>query len=80
MEFSGLSAAERLIAEQAVLNYRSLSKACDDAADGKVLAVAETLAVEQGREFTRQMLQKAVDAHVEEVEKKVPPPGRANAE
>lgn len=80
MKFDELSPAERLIAEQAVLNLRSLSKACDDAADGKVLAVAETLAVEQGREFTRQTLQQAVDAHIADVEKKVRPPGRANAE
>lgn len=80
MNFEELSAAERLISEQAVLNFRSLGKACDDAADGKVLAVAEALAVEQGREFTRQMLQKAIDAQVEEVEKKVRPPGPASAD
>lgn len=80
MNFSELSAAERLIAEQAVLNLRSLNKACDDAADGKVLAVAEGLAVEQGREFTRLTLQQAVNAHIAEVEKKVRPPARVSAE
>ena len=80
MEFSVLSAAERLVAEQAVVNLRSLSKACDDAADGKVLAVAETLAVKWGREFTRMTLQQAVDAHIAKVEKKVRPPGSVRAD
>lgn len=80
MNFDELSSAERLIAEQAVLNLRSLNKACDDAADGKVLAVAEGVAIEQGREFTRQTLQQAVDAHIADIEKKVRPPGRASAE
>lgn len=80
MDFSELSAAERLIAEQAVLNLRTLNKACNDAAHGKVLAIAESLAVEQGREFTRQTLQQAVDAHIADVEKKVRPLGCASAE
>ena len=30
MEFEKLNAEERLVAEQAVLNFRSLNKACDD--------------------------------------------------
>ena len=34
MEFEKLNAEERLIAEQAVLNFRSLNKACDDAKAG----------------------------------------------
>jgi hypothetical protein len=41
MKFDELTAAERLIAEQAVLNLRSLNKACDNAADGTVLAIGE---------------------------------------
>ena len=78
--FDDLSPEERLIAEQAVLNFRSLNSACDAAADGTVLAVAEKLAVEQGRELTRRTLQATIDAQVESVEKKVVRPGRADAD
>ena len=39
MELEKLTAEERLIAEKAILNFRSLNKACDDAKDGSVLAV-----------------------------------------
>lgn len=70
MDWNGLTAEERLLAEQAVLNLRSLNETCDDAADGTVLAIAERLAVEQGREFTRRTLQAAVDRQAQAVEKK----------
>lgn len=80
MNFEELSPAERLIAEHAVLNLRTLNSACDMAADGTVLAIAETLAVEQGRELTRKTLQASIDAQVDEVEKKVRPPAPANAD
>ena len=39
MNFEELSRAERLIAEQAVLNLRTLNNACDMAMDGTVLAI-----------------------------------------
>ncbi len=80
MNFDELSPAERLIAEQAILNLRTLNNACDMAADGTVLAIAETLAVQQGRELTQKTLPMSVDAQVETVEKKVRPPGRASVE
>jgi hypothetical protein len=76
MNFDELTPAERLIAEQAILNLRTLNNACDMAADGTVLAIAETLAVQQGRKLTQKTLQMSVDA----VEKKVRPPVRASAE
>ena len=57
MKLDELSPEERLIAEQAVMNFRSLNKACDAAADGTVLAVAEQLAMEQGRELIRRTLE-----------------------
>jgi len=41
MWFDDLTPEERLIAEQAVENFRSLNDACDAAADGTVLSVAE---------------------------------------
>lgn len=80
MNFDELSAEERLIAEQAVLNLRSLNKACDAAADGSVLAVGEKLAVEQGRELTRRTLQTTLNVQVESVEKKVARPGSVDAD
>jgi len=80
MNFDELTPAERLIAEQAVLNLRSLNTACDNAADGTVIAIGEALAVKQGRELIRKTLQTAVDAQVDTVEKKVRPPGHARAE
>lgn len=80
MNFDELTSAERLIAEQAVLNLRTLNAACDDAADGAVIAIGEALAVDQGRELTRKTLQAAVAAQLETVEKKARPPGSASAE
>ena len=79
MNFDELTAAERLIAEQAVLNLRTLNAACDDAADGTVIAIGEAIAVDQGRELTRKTLQAAVAAQRDTVEKKVRPPGSASA-
>jgi hypothetical protein len=73
MNFNDLSLAERLVAEQAVLNLQTLNTACDNAADGTVLAIAETLAVEQGRELTRKTLQMSIAAQVKTVEKKFAP-------
>ena len=70
MESDQLSPEERLIAEQAVLNFRSLNDACDAAADGTVLAVAEKLAVEQGRELIRRTLEASMEQQVKAVEKK----------
>ena len=80
MNFDELSAEERLIAEQAVLNLRSLNKACNDAADGTVLAVAEQLAVQQGRELIRQTLQASLDEQTRAVEKKGRRAGGARAD
>lgn len=80
MDFSELSAAERLIAEQAVLNLRSLNQACDEAADGTVIAVAEVLAVEQGRKLIEKTMQCAMDAQVESLEKKLRRHGSVPAE
>jgi hypothetical protein len=80
MNWDKLSAEERLVAEQAILNLRALSKACRAAPDGKVLGVAERLAVEQGRELTRRTLQAALESEGREAEKKGPRAGRARAD
>lgn len=71
MNFEELSPQERLVAEQAVMNLRTLNKACRAAKDGTVLAVAETLAMEQGRELTRRTLEASMDQERHEVEKKL---------
>ncbi len=56
------------VAEQAVLQHRALRVACAAAPHGKVFAIAERLAVDQGREATRRQLEtalqlKAVEPH-----------------
>ncbi len=80
MNFDELSPEERLIAEQAVLNLRSLNKACDAAADGTVLAIAEQVAMSQGRELIRRTLQVSLDEQTRTVEKKGRRAGRARAD
>jgi hypothetical protein len=80
MNWDELNAEERLLAEQAVMNRRALRKACREAEDGKVLAVAEQLAMEQGREFIRRMLESSLQEEGREVEKKVVPSGRVRAD
>ena len=80
MKWDELSPTERLIAEQAVMNLRSLSKACDQAADGQVLAVAETLALRQGRELIRRTLAASLQQQAQTLEKNVPRTGPARAD
>jgi hypothetical protein len=80
MDFEGLTLEERLVAEQAVMNLRVLNDACDAAADGTVLAIAEKIAVDQGRELTRQTLQASADRQTQAVEKKGRPPEAARAD
>lgn len=70
LSWEQLSAEERLLAEQAVLQYRALRMACIKAPDGKVLAVAERLAVHQGHELTRRTLETALQLEAAEAEKK----------
>ncbi len=80
MNFDELSPEERLIAEQAVLNLRSLNTACDAAADGTVLAIAERVAMTQGRELIRRTLQTSLDQQIQTVEKKGRRVGRVRAD
>jgi len=65
-----LSPEERLLAEQAVLQHRALREACAAAPDGRVLAIAERLAVEQGRAAARLQLETALQHEAAEAEKK----------
>ncbi len=70
MDWNELTPSERLVAEQAVMNLRSLNKAAREAEFGKVLEVAEKLAIDQGRELTRRTLETSLDLEAREVEKK----------
>ncbi len=65
-----LTPEERLLAEQAVLQHRVLREACAAAPDGRVLAIAERLAVEQGRAATRLQLETVLQHEAAEAEKK----------
>ena len=70
MNWDQMTPEERLIAEQAVLNFRELNKACDAAADGTVLNVCEKLAMQQGRELIRQTMEVTLNQQAAAVEKK----------
>jgi hypothetical protein len=71
MDFEKLTVEERLIAEQAILDFQSLNKACDEAKDGTVLAVAERLALIQGRKLIQRTLQTSLELQARAIEKKV---------
>jgi len=75
-----MSKEERLLAGQAALNFRELNKACDDAADGTVLDICEDIAMRQGRELTRKVIETSLQLQASEVEKKGRRLGHANAE
>lgn len=80
MNWDEITPEERLLAEQAIVNFRELNKAGHAAADGAVLNVCERLAIDQGREFTRRMLETALHEQAESVEKKGRRQERAPAE
>jgi hypothetical protein len=60
---------ERLVAEQAVLNYRELKRVMKTAPHGKGMAVMEQAVRERGFEQMRQTLSLLVNAH-DEAQKK----------
>ena len=68
MEFQ--NERELLAAEQAVAMVRELNALADATPDGKVLAVVEVAAVEQGRRFIRDRLQDVLNAQADDLEKK----------
>ncbi len=89
MNWDQMTPEERLIAEQAVLNFRELNKVCDAAADGTVRDTCETLAIQQGRELVRRTIEVTLSQQAREVETSSLPasalnegrrPGRAPAE
>src|SRR5438477_7662303 len=62
---------EALIVAQALAMYRELRQAAASAPDGKVIDVAERLAIAQGRELTRQSVQTVLQEEARAIEKKV---------
>ena len=61
---------EALVVEQALSMYRELRTVCRAAPDGHVLDRAEQVALQRGRELTRQSLESVLNAEAQEVEKK----------
>lgn len=60
---------ERLVAEQALLNYRELKRVMKDAPHGKGMAVMEQAVRDKGFEQMRQTLSLLANAH-DEAQKK----------
>lgn len=65
MDFSDLSARERLAAEQAVLTLRALDKAADEAPEGQGFACLEQVIVDRGFQLLREMMSSATGARIE---------------
>jgi hypothetical protein len=63
-------AVETLLVEQMLAMVRELRSVCQTAPDGHVLAQAEKIAVERGRELTRKTLENVLNEQAKEVEKK----------
>jgi len=79
MNWDEMTAEERLLAEQLVLNMRTLNRVARLAPDGHVLDVVERLALEQGRELVRRTIELSLQEEGTGVEKKVVPRGSADA-
>jgi hypothetical protein len=71
LDFSGLSARERLAAEQAVLTLRELDKAADQAPQGQGLACLEKVITDRGFQHLRDLMSSAISAR-EEAQKRGP--------
>ena len=78
MNWDEMTTEERLLAEQLVLNMRSLNRVARLAPDGHVLDVVERLAMEQGRELVRRTSELSSHAEGTEVETKVARRGTAD--
>jgi hypothetical protein len=74
---------EALVVEQALALVRELQRTCQTAPHGHVLAQAELVALERGRELTRQALEAVLNQQAQAAEKKgrrgEPAPARAPA-
>ncbi len=70
---------EALIVEHALAMVREMQQTAGAAADGRVLAEVEKVAMAQGRELTRKSLEAVLNEQAEAVEKKGRRAGRVPA-
>lgn len=61
---------EILVVEQALALVRELQQTCQSAPHGQVLAQAESVALDRGRELARRTLEAVLNQQAEAVEKK----------
>ena len=61
---------QHLIVEQALAYAQQMEKTSNEAADGKVLDLCETLTLTKGRQLLRDILTAAMQQQAEQVEKK----------
>jgi hypothetical protein len=61
---------QHLIVEQALAYARQMEKTTNEAADGQVLDLCETLTLTKGRQLLRDILMAAMQQQAEQVEKK----------
>ena len=78
MDLNELTGNERLVAEQSVLAYRAMTRAGAAAPPGGGMAALEWVAVADGYESVRRMVELSAAAHAE-AQKGGPAPGRARA-
>jgi hypothetical protein len=71
--------AERLILERAIAFVAEMRRLAQDAPDGRVLDACEGLALDDGHDLLRGVLQQAVQQRLEQSEKKGAPPAAAPA-
>jgi hypothetical protein len=65
MELNELSENERIIAEQAVLSYRDLKQATQNAPPGHGMAAIEEVVLKKGFETLRKMIELGASEHSE---------------
>lgn len=71
--------AEALAVEQVLALVRQLQQTCREAPDGQVLAYAEQVAVDRGRQLMRAALEAVLNQQAGDLEKKGLPGGHAPA-
>ena len=70
---------ERVFVERALVLYREMRTVCREAPDGEVLARAEIVAQDSGRELIRQGFESVLGEQAAAVEKKGRPPVAARS-
>lgn len=71
---------QHLIVEQALAYAQQMEKTSNEAADGKVLDLCETLTLTKGRQLLRDILTAAMQQQADQVEKKGHRPASASVD